>query len=627
MKVTPYRVVKGFKYLKHYGPKAFWARLLDRMEPEEVPYEPWFEYYKASLEELEKQKKQEKKFSYRPVISIVVPTYQTPEHYLVEMLESVYKQSYSNWQLCIADASPSEDVKKAVEAFIQEKQETRIIYQHLEKNLGIAENTNAGLAIATGEWIGLLDHDDLLAPEALFEMVAKMNQDAEFEMLYSDEDKITEEKKGAWKHSQPHFKPDFSIDLLRSNNYITHFLCVKRSILEQAGGFRREFDGAQDYDFILRCTEEAKKVGHVSKVLYHWRVHRSSTSDNPMSKKYAYDAGQRAIEEHLKRMGQQGTVSQRKFFGFYRVKYQVQGNPLISILIPNKDQADVLKRCIQSIEKSSYQNYEVIIIENNSTQPETFQYYSDLCGMKYQPETDSGQCSETEKISCEGKLSGEQSIKVVTWQGGFNYSAINNFGASFAAGEYLILLNNDIELITKDWMEEMLGNCQRPEVGIVGARLYYPDNTIQHAGIVVGIDGIAANMFPGMKREREGYMHRAATQLNYSAVTAACMMIEKKVFDEVGGLEEKLTVAFNDLDLCLRVGAAGYLVVYNPSVEAYHYESKSRGKEDTKEKVRRFGDEIEFIRTRWITLLKKGDPYYNPNFSLKKCNYALKPYK
>lgn len=627
MKVTPYRVVKGFKYLKHYGPKAFWARLLDRMEPDEVPYEPWFEYYKASPEELEKQKKQEKKFSYRPVISIVVPTYQTPEHYLVEMLESVYAQSYSNWQLCIADASPSEDVKKTVEAFIQEKQETRIIYQHLKKNLGIAENTNAGLEIATGEWIGLLDHDDLLAPEALFEMVAKMNQNAEFEVIYSDEDKITEGKKGAWKHSQPHFKPDFSVDLLRSNNYITHFLCVKRNVLEQAGGFRREFDGAQDYDFILRCTEKAKKVGHVPKVLYHWRVHRSSTSDNPMSKKYAYDAGQRAIEEHLERVGQKGVVSQRKFFGFYRVKYQVQGNPLISILIPNKDQADVLKRCIQSIEKSSYQNYEVIIIENNSTQPETFQYYSDLCGMKYQPETDSGQCSETEKISCEGKLSGEQSIKVVTWQGGFNYSAINNFGASFAAGEYLILLNNDIELITKDWMEEMLGNCQRPEVGIVGARLYYPDNTIQHAGIVVGIDGIAANMFPGMKREREGYMHRAATQLNYSAVTAACMMIEKKVFDEVGGLEEKLTVAFNDLDLCLRVGAAGYLVVYNPSVEAYHYESKSRGKEDTKEKVRRFGDEIEFIRTRWITLLKKGDPYYNPNFSLKKCNYALKPYK
>ena len=459
----------------------------------------------------------------------------------------------------------------------------------------------------------------MLAPEALFEMVSKMNQDSEFEVIYSDEDKITEEKKGEWVHSQPHFKPDFSVDLLRSNNYITHFLCVKRNVLEQIGGFRREFDGAQDYDFILRCTEVAKKVGHVSKVLYHWRVHSSSTSDNPMSKKYAYDAGQRAIEEHLKRMGQQGTVSQRKFYGFYRVKYQVQGNPLVSILIPNKDQAKTLKRCIDSIEKSSYQNYEVIIIENNSVEEETFQYYETICGMKYEKRTDG--------VSCEGKLSSGQNIKVVTWEQGFNYSAINNFGASFAAGEYLILLNNDIELITKDWMEEMLGNCQRPEVGIVGARLYYPDNTIQHAGIVVGIDGIAANMFPGMKREREGYMHRAATQLNYSAVTAACMMIEKRIFDEVGGLDEVLTVAFNDLDLCLRVAKAGYLVVYNPWVEAYHYESKSRGKEDTKEKVRRFGDEIEFIRARWITLLKEGDPYYNSNFSLKKCNYALKPYK
>lgn len=619
MKITPYRIKKGFKYLKHYGPKAFWARLLDRMEPEEVPYGPWFEHFKASEEELQKQKKQEKKFSYRPLISIVVPTFQTPERYLMEMLESVYHQSYSNWQLCIADASTYEEVKNYVEKFIQEKQETRIIYKHLEENLGIAENTNAGLEMATGEWIGLLDHDDLLAPEALFEMVSKLNQDSEFEVIYSDEDKITEEKKGEWVHSQPHFKPDFSIDLLRSNNYITHFLCVKRNVLEQIGGFRREFDGAQDYDFILRCTEVAKKVGHVSKVLYHWRVHSSSTSDNPMSKKYAYDAGQRAIEEHLKRMGQQGTVTQRKFFGFYQVRYQVQGNPLVSILIPNKDQAKTLKRCIDSIEKSSYQNYEVIIIENNSVEEETFRYYESLCGTKYEEKTDG--------VSCEGKLPGGQKIRVVTWEEGFNYSAINNFGASFAAGEYFILLNNDIELITKDWIEQMLGNCQRPEVGIVGARLYYPDNTIQHAGIVVGIDGIAANMFPGMKREREGYMHRAATQLNYSAVTAACMMIEKHIFDEVGGLDEVLTVAFNDLDLCLRVGKAGYLVVYNPLVEAYHYESKSRGKEDTKEKVRRFGDEIEFIRTRWITLLKEGDPYYNSNFSLKKCNYALKPYK
>ena len=619
MKITPYQIVKGFRYLKHYGPKAFWARLCDRMEPEEVPYEPWFEHYKAGPGELDRQKGQEKKFLYRPCISIVVPTFQTPENFLVEMLYSVYNQSYSNWQLCVADASPSEDVKKIVEAFIREKQETRIVYKHLEENLGIAENTNAGLEMAAGEWIGLLDHDDLLAPEALFEMAAKMNQNLDYEVVYSDEDKITEEKKGEWVHTQPHFKPDFSVDLLRSNNYITHFLCVKRNVLEQVGGFRREFDGAQDYDFILRCTEAAKRVGHVPKVLYHWRVHQSSTSDNPMSKMYAYEAGQHAIEEQLKRAEQLGSVSQLKHFGFYRVKYQVQGNPLVSILIPNKDQAETLKRCVDSIQKSAYQNYEVIIIENNSREQETFQYYETLCKSAYQ--------KEAAGASCEGKLPGGQDVEVVTWKDGFNYSAINNFGASFAKGEYLVLLNNDIELITREWIEEMLGNCQRPEVGIVGARLYYPDNTIQHAGIVVGIDGIAANMFPGMKRDREGYLHKAAIQLNYSAVTAACMMIKKRVFDEIDGMEKGLAVAFNDVDFCLRVRKAGYLVVYNPWVEAYHYESKSRGKEDTKEKIRRFGDEIEFMRTRWIDILKEGDPYYNPNFSLKKCNYALKPYK
>lgn len=629
MKITPYRIKKGFQYLKHYGPKAFWIRLLERMEPEEVPYEPWFAYYKASTEALQKQKKQWKKFENQPLFSIVVPCYQTPEQFLVEMMDSVRSQSYGNWQLCLADATPGDMVGRVVKEYCEKHQEKRIIYHHLEENLGIAGNTNAGLKLATGDWIGLLDHDDLLAPDALFEIAAKINSNSKIEAVYSDEDKVTEEKKGLI-HSQPHFKPDFSPDLLRSNNYITHFFCVKRNVLEQTGGFRKEFDGAQDYDFILRCTELARETGHVAKVLYHWRVHSSSTADNPMSKQYAYTAGQRAIEEHLNRMGQKGTVSQLKHFGFYRVQYELQGSPLVSILIPNKDQAETLKRCIRSIERSTYRNYEIIIIENNSTEAETFQYYTELCDMEYQKPEQPGKESENQKaakISCEGHLTGGQSVKVVTWEQGFNYSAINNFGASFAQGEYFVLLNNDIELITRDWLEEMLGNCQRPEVGVVGARLYYPDHTIQHAGIVVGIDGIAANMFPGLKMGHEGYLHKAALQLNYSAVTAACMMVSREAFEKVHGLEEALAVAFNDVDFCLRIGREGYLIVYNPYVEAYHYESKSRGKEDTKEKVQRFGDEIEFIRTRWIKMLKEGDPYYNPNFSLKKCNYALKPYK
>lgn len=623
MKITPYRIKKGIRYFKHYGPKAFFNRLRDKMEPEDVPYGPWFEKYKAGDEELAKQAKQAGRLAYRPLVSLVVPCYKTPEKYLTQMLDSVRAQSYGNWQLCLADATPAEDVAQMVEKYCSLYQETRICYHHLQENRGIAGNTNAGMELAEGEWIGLLDHDDLLAPEALYEMVLYMNRVPEAELIYSDEDQVEETKRGL-QHKEPHFKPDFSPDLLRSNNYITHFLCVKRSLVQQTGGMREEFDGAQDYDFILRCVELAKKVGHVPKILYHWRVHSNSTSDNPLSKTYAYEAGQRALQEHLARMGQQGEVSQLIHFGFYRVKYPVAGNPLVSILIPNKDQAGTLRRCMDSLEKSSWQNYEVIIIENNSQEEETFRYYRELCGVT----GEGGAGISADKaggIYCQGTLPQGQPVKVVVWEGIFNYSAINNFGASYAGGDYFVLLNNDIEMITKDWLEEMLGNCQRPEVGIVGARLYYPDNTIQHAGIVVGIDGIAANMFPGLRRGQEGYYHKAAIQLNYSAVTAACLMVPKEIYQKVHGLEEQLSVAFNDLDFCLRIRQEGYLVVYNPYVEAYHYESKSRGLEDTKEKVYRFGEEIEFIRTRWIRLLKDGDPYYNPNFSLKKCNYALKP--
>lgn len=598
MKITPYKIKKGIRYFRHYGPKAFWNRLRDKMEPDEVPYQPWLERHRAGQEELERQRRQSRKFACRPLLSVVVPCYQTPEKYLVEMLDSVREQSYENWELCLMDATPSDEVETAVRRYCSEYQENRIHYHRLEENLGIARNTNQGLEAATGSWTGFLDHDDLLAPEAFYEIISLINQDSEVEVIYSDEDQVEETRQGL-RHQNPHFKPEFSPDLLCSNNYITHFLCVKNSVIKQAGGFREAFDGAQDYDFILRCTELARKTGHVAKVLYHWRVHSNSTADNPLSKTYAYEAGQRAIQEHLTRTGKKGQVSQLPHFGFYRVKYEVEGEPLVSILIPSKDQSAMLRRCVESIRKSTYQNYEIIVIENSSTDSETFAYYQEL--------------------------QDRQQARVVVWEEGFNYSAINNFGAAHAKGSYFILLNNDIEIITEDWIEELLGNCQRPEVGIVGARLYYPDNTVQHAGIVVGIDGIAANMFPGLRRGQEGYYHKAALQLNYSAVTAACLMVSREVFEKVHGLEEKLAVAFNDVDFCLRVGQAGYLVVYDPFVEAYHYESKTRGAEDTQEKVRRFGEEIEFFRTRWIELLKKGDPCYNPNFSLKKCNYALKP--
>ena len=400
-------------------------------------------------------------------------------------------------------------------------------------------------------------------------------------------------------HFQPHFKPDFNVDLLRSNNYITHFFVVRTSLIRQVGGFRREYDGAQDYDFIFRCTEAAKKICHIPEVLYHWRTHQASTADNPASKMYAFEAGKRAIEAHLKRQGVEGTVSHTKDLGFYQVEYPVQGTPLVSVLIPNKDQKDTLKQCLDSVfSKTTYCNYEVIIIENNSQEKETWEYYEEL--------------------------KKRNNVKIVIWESGFNYSAINNFGEKSASGEYLLFLNNDVEVINPHWMEEMLGNCQRKEVGIVGAKLYYPDDTIQHAGTIIGIGGIAGHAFLNMPRSRSGYLHKASLQMDLSAVTAACMMMKRTVFESLDGFEEALTVAFNDVDLCLRCVRAGYLVVYNPRVELYHYESKSRGSEDSEDKVRRFQQEIEFMRTRWIDLLKQGDPYYNKNLTLSKWNYSLR---
>ncbi len=593
-KIRPYNIQKGFRYLKHYGFKEFMVRLSERMEPEEVPYGPWFEKHRIGAEELKKQRETRWKTD-KPLISVVVPAYRTPKLFLEQMVDSVREQSYENWELCIANGSPEDGQMRAVLERYQ-KLDARIRVCSLEKNLGISENTNAAFAMASGDFIGLLDHDDLLAPNALYEVAKTIENFADADAVYTDEDKVTTD---LTEHFQPHFKPDFSIDLLRSNNYITHFFVVRRSIVESVGGFRKEYDGAQDYDFIFRCTEAARRICHVPMVLYHWRTHRASTADNPASKMYAFDAGKRAIEGNLKRCNVEGTVSHTMDLGFYRVSYAVSGRPLVSIIIPNKDQTDMLKKCLESIrKKTTYTNYEIIIAENNSVEEKTF--------------------------SCYRELEKEPNITIVTWQGEFNYSAINNFAVKASSGEFLLFLNNDVEVISECWMEELLGNCQREEVGIAGAKLYYPDDTIQHAGTVIGIGGIAGHAFLNMPRSRTGYMHKASIQLNVSAVTAACMMMKRDVFEQLGGFEEKLTVAFNDVDLCLRTVKAGYLVVYDPWAQLYHYESKSRGAEDSEEKVRRFQTEIEFMRTRWIALLKSGDPYYNKNLTLSKWNYSLR---
>lgn len=592
-KLKWYNVKKGLRYLKHFGVKEFLIRLQERMEPEEVPYGPWYEAYRPTESALAAQRRKKFKNSWK--FSIAVPAYETPETFLREMIKSVQGQTYDNWELCIVNASPENDVMRRVLAEYSQK-DARIRVKELAENKGIAGNTNEALAMASGDFVGLLDHDDLLAPNALFEAAKALEQEPSIDVLYTDEDKVDTDGK---KHFKPNLKPDFNLDLLRSNNYICHFFMVRRTLAEQAGGFSGEYDGAQDYDFILRCTDMAKNIHHIPEILYHWRTHEASTADNPISKLYAYEAGKRAIEAHLTRRGQAGEVSLKKDLGFYRVKYPVQGNPLVSVIIPNKDEAESLKLCIESLRRTvSWGNYEIIIVENNSTGPEIF--------------------------SCYRELAKDARIRIVRWKSAFNYSAINNYGVKYAKGEYLLFLNNDIEALEEGWFTEMLGVCQRPEVGAVGAKLLYPDGTIQHAGTVIGIGGIAGHMFVNMPGGRSGYLHKASLMLDYSAVTAACMMMKRSLFEQLGGFEERLSVAFNDVDLCLRANEAGNLVVYDPYACLRHYESKSRGAEDSPEKVRRFQEEIEFMRTRWEKLLKAGDPYYNKNLSLSKWNYSLR---
>lgn len=594
-RLTPYNLKKGFLYLKHYGPKEFWVRLTERMEEQTVDYAKWREG--DFLTDKERQDQKKRKWKQPVKISVLVPAYRTPESYLRQMIESVQAQTYENWELCIADGSGKEEsLEKIVSQYAAK--DSRIRYQLLDKNEGISGNTNAAIRMASGEYLAFFDHDDLLAEDALYE-AARAIEEQKAELIYTDEDKVRADLS---EYFQPHFKPDYNPDLLCANNYICHLVVVKKELADRVGGLRKEFDGAQDHDFLLRITERTDRIVHIPKVLYHWRIHKASTADNPASKLYAYQAGQKAISEHLKRLGLEAEVSQTKDFGFYRVSYPVQGTPLVSIVIPNKDEKDTLKACLESIkEKTTYPSYEIVIVENNSQTSEIFEYYKEI--------------------------DGKDGIRVVTWKEPFNYSKINNFGFQYAKGDYVICLNNDITVITPSWIEEMLGYCQRPGTGIVGVRLYFQDDTIQHAGIIVGMGGCAGSLFVGMNRKRTGYMHKAALVQDLSAVTAACMMVKREAFEAAGGFEESLAVAFNDVDFCLKVRRAGYLVVYNPYAELYHYESKTRGLEDSPEKQRRFQSEIEYMRCHWLDILKRGDPYYNRNFSLKDCNYSIRPRK
>lgn len=564
---------------------------------EYADYDTWLRIMRVSRQELFAQRKT--KFSYAPKFSVVVPLYHTPAKFLKDLVRSMMYQSYANWELCLVNASP-EDVHltSLLENWAMRDKRIRVI--RLEKNLGIAQNTNAGIAASTGEFIAFLDHDDFLEPDALFCYADALNKDKTIDVFYSDEDKTDEY---AAHYFYPHFKSDFNIDLLHANNYMCHFLAVRKSLVDTVGGLNEKFDGAQDYDFVLRLTEHTKKIYHCPRILYHWRCSNQSTAANQGNKMYAIHAGKAALNAHYKRLGWNARAQEGAVDGWYQTKFTLKEEPLVSILIPNKDHTDDLDVCLNSFfERADYQNYEFIIIENNSVLPETFAYY--------------------EKIEKE-----HDNVKVVYWEAGFNYSAINNFGFKFAKGDYIMLLNNDVELITPDIFQSMLGFCMRPEVGIVGAKLLYNDHTVQHAGVLVGAGGLADHVFKGIHEDDPGYMGRAISSQDVSAVTAACLLVKRSVYEEVGGLEDEFQVAFNDVDFCLKVRKAGYLIVYDADVKLFHYESKSRGMEDTTERFIRFGNEMMLLNSKWDILSTFVDPYYNPNLSYLeyyKINHTIK---
>ncbi len=595
------------------GPRGVWAKIKYKQR-ERVAM---VQHGTASFPTDEVRKQQEETvFEKNVKISILVPLYNTPENFLREMIGSVTWQTYANWELCLADGS--DDAHIEVGAICQELavKDSRIKYKKLERNEGISGNTNECLKMATGEYIGLFDHDDILHPCVLFEYVKAINEQGA-DYLYCDE---TTFKDGSIdKMITLHFKPDYAVDNLRANNYICHFSCFKKELLEGMELFRKQFDGSQDHDMILRLTDKAKNVVHVPKLLYYWRSHAGSVASDISAKSYAIEAARGAVADHLRSHGYEHfkITSTRAFETIFKISYEIIGNPRVSIVIANKDHEDDLRRCISSIrEKSTYDNYEIVVVENNSTTEGIIAYYKELTNDKY----DTGAKHGDVAVSDDGV------VKIVKYEGSFNYSAINNLGVKNTDGEYILLLNNDTQVITVNWIEELLMYAQRKDVGAVGGKLFYGNKTIQHAGVVIGLGAhrTAGHTHYGQSRENLGYMGRLCYTQNATAVTGACLMVKKALYEKVGGLDIGFAVSLNDVDFCLKLRREGYLNVFTPFAELFHFESISRGLDDSGEKAQRYNKESEVFREKWKEELTKGDPYYNPNFSLDRSDYSLK---
>ncbi len=738
----------AWEYFQKHGLRALFKKSVHKIQniQDDYDYNEWYKKVRITDEELAKQRESAGDFAQQPTFSIVIPVYATPEKFLRRMLDSIREQTYPKFEVCLVDATPYAKIQhdptqgRTPQEVLAEyaAADSRFRYETLTENLGIAENTNAAIRMATGDFIVLADHDDELEPQALYECVRAINAHPDVQVLYSDEDKVDFED---IYYFEPHFKTDFNPDLLRSVNYICHLFVARRSLLDaiaetDATGRkiyeRSAYDGAQDYDLILRATEKAQamerarlvscanasdanavtsaqqsdaaqasdvaadtststgdgadvggrtaaavagtepkesaqpaiaaalnpldqellrqgrftssNIIHIPMVLYHWRAHQASTAQHPEAKLYAFEAGARAVYDHCKRIGLPiQKVEQGITYGFYHPIYENQ-QPLISVVIPNKDHTADLDKAITSLSAGNYKNLEFIIVENNSDQAETWEYYEELkkrfleelpadfidpatASAAPTAEADSAASNPTQVSAYHSAVASvlpQPVVKVVKWDGPFNYSAINNYGVQFTHGQYLLFLNNDIEEIDPDSIDEMIGYVQREDVGICGARLLYPDEDIQHAGVIMGMGGIAGAAFVRTHDSDLSYMHRAKCIQDYSCVTAACLLTKRSLFDQVGGFTEKLAVAFNDVDYCMKVRALGKLVVYNPYAKFYHYESKSRGMEDTPEKLARFHSEILTFGTTWKDILRDGDPYYSPALTFRKANFALK---
>lgn len=598
----PFRVVINFciatknRILCHGNPKGIARKLVNKYrEKKAIKIHGTGSFPGAA----ERRAQEETRFDKDIKISILVPLYNTPEKFLREMIDSVQAQTYGGWELCLADGSDE------AHAFVGDicrkycENDARIVYKKLEKNEGISGNTNRCYEMATGNYIGLFDHDDLLHPSVLYEyMKVICEQDADY--IYCDEATF---KGNSINHMITlHFKPDFAPDNLRANNYICHFSVFKKELLDSGELFRSQFDGSQDHDMILRLTQKAEKIVHVPKILYYWRSHKGSVASGIDAKTYAIDAAKGAIAEHLKGFGYKDfeIESTRAFATIFRIRYAITARPKVSIVIANKDHVDDLSRCVESIiNVSTYDNYEIVIVENNSETQEIRTYYEEI---KQHP-----------------------NVRVVEYEGAFNYSKINNLGVTHTTGEYVLLLNNDTQVITPNWIEELLMYALRDDVGVVGAKLYYDDRTIQHAGIVVGLGAhrTAGHTHYRIPEANVGYMGKLCYAQNVTAVTGACMMVKKSLYEQLGGLDEEFAVALNDVDFCLKVREKGLLNIFTPFAELYHYESKSRGSDKDDARAIRYRQESDRFKVKWEKVLAKGDPYYNPNFSLDHSDFTV----